>query len=108
MARSFPSESLPTVRAWSLAFLGALGRAAAFVSLDRAQACDGFGCVGDTLGQGVHDTGVAVERGARFTGQVVERGAYGVGTAVRGGVRATGHAVGTVTHDTGKVVTGQP
>jgi hypothetical protein len=108
MARSFSSDTLPNVRAWTLALVGAIGLAAAFVSLDRAHACDGFGCVGDTIGQGVHDTGVAVERGARFTGQVVERGAYGVGTAVRGGVRATGHAVGTVTHDTGKVVTGQP
>ena len=104
MARSFPSDTLPNVRAWSLALVGAIGLAAAFASLDRAHACDGFGCVGDTIGQGVHDTGVAVERGARFTGHAVER----AGTAVRGGVRATGHAAGTVAHDTGKVVTGQP
>jgi hypothetical protein len=109
MARSVPFRTSQNGRAWRLAFIGAIGLSAVFAALDRARVCEGPGCVGDAIGQGVHDTAVALKGSDdRFTGYATGRGAHGVGVAVESGVQATARAVGEVADNTSKVATSQP
>ena len=111
MGRSVPFRTSQNGRAWTLALIGAIGLAAVFAALDRARVCEGPGCVSDGIGQGIHDTGVAVALkggGERLTAYAAGRGAHGVGAAVESGVQATGGAVGEVADNTSKAATGQP
>ena len=111
MGRSVPFRTSQNGRAWTLALIGAIGLAAVFAALDRARVCEGPGCVGDAIGQSIHDTGVAValkRGGERLTGYAAGRGAHGVGAAVESRVRATGRAVGEVADNASKAATGQP
>ena len=104
MGRSVPFRTSQNGRAWTLALIGAIGLAAVFAALDRARVCEGAGCVGDAIGQGI----ALKVGGERLTGYVAGRGAHGVGAAVESGVRATGRAVGEVADNTSKAATGQP
>ena len=86
--------------------VAAVGLAAMIAGADRAAACDGVGCVGQAIGEGVHETGVGIGR-RRATGHVVEKGAVGVGGAVQKGVNTTGRALGDAGHSVDRAVTGQ-
>ena len=109
MARSVPFRTSQNGRAWALAFIGAIGLSAVFAALDRARVCEGPGCVGDAIGQGVHDTALAFKGGDdRLTGYATVRGARGAGVAVESGVHVTGRAVGEVADNTSKAATSQP
>ncbi len=107
MTRSFRRRALRMGRVWTLGVMGAVGMAGLLAGAGQARACEGFACVGEAIGQGAHDTGVAIESGVRATGHVFERGAYDFGSAVQTGARATGRAVGQVAEGTARAVTGQ-
>ena len=104
MGRSVPFRTSQNGRAWTLAFVGAIGLAAVFAALDRARVCEGPGCVSDAIGQAVALKG----GGDRLTGYATGRSAHGVGATVESRVRATGRAVGEVADNTSKAATGQP
>ncbi len=108
MTKTFRSRPLRNSRALRFGLIAALGLAGLVAGAGQAWACEGFACVGEAIGQGAHDTGVAIEKGVRATGQVFERGAYGVGTTVQKGAHATGSAMEQVAEGTARVVTGHP
>jgi hypothetical protein len=109
----------------SISALAATVGLSAFLASESAWACEGIGCVGDAIGQGVQTTGQAVGKGVEVTGHavgagvhatghVVKRGAEATGHVVRRGAQATGHvankgvhAIGNAAVGTEKAVTGQ-
>ncbi len=112
---AFRFQTLQRARASGVALAAAIGLAAVCANAPFALACEGLGCVGQAVGEGVHDTGVALDKGARVTGHAIERGARATGHVVKRGARATGHvvehgahAVGEGVQETGKALTGQP
>ncbi len=108
MARSFRAKAWRLRRVVGFGLIAAVGLGGTMVGMDRARACDGLGCVGQAIGHGVRDTGVAIQRGAQATGHVVERGAYDLGTGVQEGVQGAGHAVDDVGQATSRAVNGNP
>ena len=96
--------TLPHDPVASLALAAVIGFAALLAGAPPALACEGLGCVGQTVGEGVHDTGVVLEKGVRVTGHAIERGADATGHVVEQGA----HAVGEGVQETGKALTGQP
>ena len=88
------------------AALRAICVAAVLTGSPAAIACEGVGCVGQAVGQGMRETGHAVQKGARVTGNAVGHGLRATGHVVEGGVRATGHALSAAGHETKRLVTG--
>jgi hypothetical protein len=108
MTRSLRCRALRMGRVCTFGLMGAVGLAGFLAGAGQAQACEGFACVGEAIGQGAHDTGVAIEKGVRATGRVFARGAYDFGSTVEQGARATGRAVGQVAEGTARAVNGHP
>ena len=85
MTRSLRRRALRMGRVWIMGLMGAVGMAGFLAGAGQARACEGFACVGEAIGQGAHDTGVAIESGVRATGRVFARGAYEFGSTVQQG-----------------------
>lgn len=95
------------LRALMLSSAGLIAATAFAVSAGPASACDGVGCVGQTIVHGAEKTGSAIGAGAEKAGGMVVKGAKGAGVAVEKGVDATGHALGDAGHDADKALTGK-
>ncbi len=86
----------------------AVGLTVVVAGVDRASACEGVECVALGIGQGAHDTGVAIGKGAEAVGRAVTSGAHGLGVTVEKGAQATGRGVDDVGRGADRAVNGQP